>query len=288
MSETNAKLDAALTLPQYILPHHLLSKLMFYVTRMPMGKAMPWLLQRFVNLYKVDLESAEHTDLNEYATFNAFFTRALKADARPIADADVVSPVDGTISQMGNIDHETLIQAKNHQFNLIDLLGGFQPVAKLFQNGSYCTIYLSPKDYHRIHLPVMARPMDMIYVPGRLFSVNQRTARSVPNLFARNERVICICKTSLGPMALILVGAIFVGSVDMVWEEGIMPNNNRKPQRWQLPDTTPQYNKGAEIGRFNMGSTVIVLFGKKHVEWLSELSAGDSLLMGQGLGRKAS
>lgn len=287
MSEPNEKLDKLLTLPQYALPHHLLSKLMYYVTRMPMGKLTPWLLQRFVTLYGVDLDSAESSDLNEYRTFNEFFTRALKAEARPIADNEVISPVDGTISQIGNIQQDTLIQAKQHEFNLSDLLGGFQAVAKLFQNGSYCTIYLSPKDYHRVHFPISSRPLDMIYVPGRLFSVNQRTARQVPNLFARNERVVCICKTPLGPMALILVGAIFVGSVDLVWEEGIMPNASRKPQRWQMPDTTPQYDKGAEIGRFNMGSTVIVLFGKHQVQWLSSLSEGDSLLMGQGLGHKA-
>ncbi len=287
MSESHHQLDTLLTLPQYILPHHLLSKLMYYVTRMPMGKLTPWLLQRFVSLYHVDLDSAEHSDLGTYRTFNEFFTRALKAGARPLAETDVVSPVDGMISQLGKIQQDTLLQAKNHSFNLSDLLGGIQPIAKLFENGSYCTLYLSPKDYHRVHSPIDSRPLDMVYVPGRLFSVNQRTARQVPNLFARNERIICICKTPLGPMAVILVGAIFVGSVDMVWEEGIMPNANRKPQRWQVPDTTAQYHKGAEIGRFNMGSTVILLFGKNQVEWLPELKVGDTLLMGQGLGRKA-
>ncbi len=289
MSESPSKLEPllnSLTLLQHVLPHHLLSKLMFYATRMPLGKAMPWLLQRFVNQYNIDLSCAAQPDLSAYQNFNQFFTRALTPEARPLAATAVVSPVDGTISELGKIHSETLIQAKNHQFTLTELLGGFSPVARLFEDGNYCTLYLSPRDYHRIHAPLAGKPIDVIYVPGRLFSVSPRTARNIPRLFARNERVVVLFKTVLGPMALVMVGAIFVGSVDLAWDEGVMPNAWRKPQRWQVPDTTPHYDKGAEVGRFNMGSTVILLFGKQQIAWLPELSAGQRMLMGQGLGNR--
>ncbi len=286
MKAPSSFVDKLLTWPQYVLPHHLLSRLMHYLTRWRMGAFMPKLLQRFVNLYKIDMSSAEEEDLSAYPHFNAFFTRALKPQARPLTQADVLSPVDGMISQLGKIQGNTMIQAKGHNFTLDALLGGFNPVANLFKDGHFCTIYLSPRDYHRIHIPLAGQPVDMIYVPGRLFSVNQRTACNVPGLFARNERVVTVFKTPLGPMALVLVGAIFVGSVDMAWEEDIMPNRMKKPQRWQVADNTGEYAQGAEVGRFNMGSTVIVLFGKQQMEWLSELSEGSTVQMGQALGQK--
>ncbi|MDM8547768.1 archaetidylserine decarboxylase [Candidatus Venteria ishoeyi] len=278
------KLDQLLTLPQYILPHHLLSKLMFYITRAPMGKLTPWLIKQFIKFFKINMEEVQHPEPENYKNFNAFFTRALKPEARPLGEG-IISPVDGEISQIGQINQRNLFQAKGFEFDLLSLLGGFEPLAGLFENGQFCTIYLSPKDYHRIHAPVAGRPIDMAWVPGRLFSVNQRTARQVPNLFARNERVVTIFKTPVGPMAMIMVGAIFVGSMDMVWQDGIAPGSGKTPQRWQVPDTMGQFDKGAEVGRFNMGSTVILLFSKNQMQWLAHRKPGDVLKMGESLGK---
>ncbi|WP_253180928.1 archaetidylserine decarboxylase [Candidatus Marithrix sp. Canyon 246] len=224
---------------------------------------------------------AESPNISDYNSFNQFFTRSLKATARPLAATDIISPVDAQISQIGKINNGSLIQAKGRYFQLDDLLAGQTDMVNLFKQGLFTTLYLAPKDYHRIHMPITGRLKDMVYVPGRLFSVNQRTSRAVPNLFARNERVICLFETELGPMAMILVGALFVGSIDTVWAGTVAPSRLSSIKRWNYSE--PVLEKGAEMGRFNMGSTVIILHDAQHVAWLSELKPQQNLNMGEGL-----
>ena len=227
---------------------------------------------------------ADSQDIRDYSSFNQFFTRALKPAARPLSEAQIISPVDAQISQIGQIDNGSLLQAKGRDFELTELVGGPNKMVNLFQQGLFATLYLSPKDYHRIHMPATGQLTDMVYVPGRLFSVNQRTSRVVPNLFARNERVICLFETEFGPMALILVGALFVGSMETVWAGTVTPNRCAEIKHWSYSETTaPILQRGAEMGRFNMGSTVIILLDAKHLAWLPNLTASSSVLMGQGL-----
>lgn len=278
-------LDHLLTAPQYILPHHLLSRAMHYLTRAEMGKLSEKMIDAFIRLYGVDMEAAMESDPAAYENFNAFFTRALKPESRPIAPQGIISPVDGTVSQAGKIHGETLFQAKGYEYTLTELFGGFKQLANLFADGVFCTLYLSPKDYHRIHMPVDGHPLDMVYVPGRLFSVNQRTTEKVPRLFTRNERAIALFKSSAGPMAVVMVGAMFVGNIETVWEGCIVPSDFSKPQRWELPDNAKALKRGEEMGRFNMGSTVILLFDSDRAAWLPELAEGYKLQMGSQIGQ---
>jgi phosphatidylserine decarboxylase len=277
----NALSDRFLTLPQYLIPQHLLSRLILKLTRLQMGAITHWVIRRFIKYYGVDMNIAQSPDVRDYASFNQFFTRALKP--RPLDDAEIISPVDAEISQIGQIDNGSLLQAKDRSFHLNDLLAGH--AVNLFKQGLFCTLYLSPKDYHRIHIPTTGRLTDMVYVPGRLFSVSQRTTRVVPNLFARNERVICLFETDFGPMALILIGAIFVGSIETVWAGTVTPNRLTQIEHWHYNDKLV-LQRGAEMGRFNMGSTVIILLDANRVAWLPELAAPNKVLMGQGLARR--
>ncbi len=270
-----------LTLPQYLIPQHFLSRIVLKLTRLKMGKLTHWMIRRFIQHYKIDMSIAQSSEIRDYPSFNQFFTRALKPSARPLDKADILSPVDAEISQQGKIDNGTLLQAKGRNFQLNDLLAGQTDMVDLFKQGLFCTLYLSPKDYHRIHIPTTGRLTDMVYVPGRLFSVNQRTSEVVPNLFARNERVICLFETEFGPMAVILVGALFVGSIETVWEGVVTPNASSKIERWHYPENTaPVLQRAAEMGRFNMGSTVIMLLDAKRLEWLP---TQNKVLMGQRL-----
>jgi len=275
-----------LTLPQYLIPQHLLSRLILKLTRLQMGAFTHWLIRRFINHYDIDMNQVQSPDVRHYASFNQFFTRALKPTARPLTDVEIISPVDAKISQIGKIEENRLLQAKGHFFRLEDLLGGNQKMVNLFKSGLFCTLYLSPRDYHRIHIPITGQLTDMTYIPGRLFSVNQRTSEVVPNLFARNERVICLFETALGPMALILVGALFVGSIETVWAGTVTPNRLSQIQHWHYSEKeAPVLQRGAEMARFNMGSTVIVLLDANRVAWLSKLSAQTKMLMGQGMAK---
>ena len=249
------------------------------------------LLIRFVIYqYEVDMTLAQQPDYRAYASFNDFFTRQLKKDARPVAnDGDtVICPVDGAVSQIGNINHGEIFQAKGHHYDLAGLLSGDTQLADRFRDGSYAALYLSPKDYHRVHMPLEGKLLKMLYVPGRLFSVNRATTSSVPRLFARNERVISIFQTHSGLMAVILVGAIFVGSMETVWAGQITPPPARKRTQWDYVDTGREIKlaKGAEMGRFNMGSTVILLFEAGRVEWLADLQADSAVMMGQAIGKR--
>lgn len=240
-----------------VLPQHWLSARMYQLAR----SEITWLkntLIRFVSWrFGIDMHEAAVEDRFAYPSFNAFFTRALKPEARPIDSAAVVSPADGVLSQAGPIDHDRLIQAKGHDYTLSALLAGDEEAAQQFESGSFATIYLSPRDYHRVHIPLAGTLREMVFVPGDLFSVSEATAQLVPNLFARNERVILYFDTERGPLAVILVGAIFVGSMQTVWHGEVKADRIR---RWQYPpESAPRFDKGEEIGRFNMGSTVITL-----------------------------
>jgi len=272
---------------QYLLPHHLLSALMLRATRVRWRPVKDLLIGTVVRHYRVDMTEAQEPDPRAYASFNAFFTRPLWQDARPIAAQEdaLVCPVDGTLSQLGTIDGGRVFQAKGHDCSLLELLGGRQDWAQGFDGGAFATIYLSPRDYHRVHMPVDATLREIIHVPGRLFSVNPVTTALVPRLFGRNERVPCLFETGFGPMALILVGAIFVGSVETVWAGQVTPTDIRRPGLAHGEKTVVRLDKGAEMGRFNMGSTVILLFGSGKAVWDPGLKPGARLRMGQPIGR---
>lgn len=272
---------------QYILPHHALSRLIGRLAECQApwfkNRLIPWFIQR----YQVNMSEAQIEDPRAYKHFNDFFTRALKSDARPLDTTvhAVLSPADGAISQLGAIEDGRIFQAKGHSFSLQELLGGDIQHAAPFMGGSFATVYLSPKDYHRVHMPLTGTLREMIYIPGRLFSVNQTTAQNVPGLFARNERVACIFDTERGPMAIVLVGAMIVASIETVWAGMITPPL-RQLRHVNYSDKSRQpitLEKGAEMGRFKLGSTAIVLFADQHVTWNSQLTANSPVKMGQCL-----
>lgn len=267
---------------QYILPHHFLSRIMHKLTRLRAGKLSHWAIRWLVNKYGVDLSLAQRESIEDYHSVNDFFSRALKSEKRPIGTG-LVSPVDAVVSQVGAIEQGQIFQAKGHHYSAETLLGGDTKLAQSFNNGSFCTLYLAPKDYHRIHLPLDAILEKTIYVPGQLFSVNQTTATHVPNLFARNERVVCIFTTEYGQLAVVMVGAIFVGSIETVWDGEITPAQRGKKVRSWPAKNQKKLSAGVEIGRFNMGSTVILLTDFP-IEWLN-LYANSSVIMGQCLSK---
>ena len=273
---------------QYLLPQHTLSRVVHWLMRLQLPAVKNRLIHWFVGHFKVDLSDATLTRAEDFESFNAFFTRALDPDARPVAfgEQNVVSPVDGRISEIGSIDGESLYQAKGHHYSLRGLLAGSERLADAYQGGHFATLYLAPSNYHRIHMPVSGTLREMIYVPGRLFSVNEATVNNVPGLFARNERVICHFETLHGPMAMILVGAIFVGSIETVWAGEITPGRERKLQGSDYRGSRGvRLVQGEEMGRFNMGSTVILLFPDSALRWEEARGAGAPLEMGQLLGR---
>jgi len=240
----------------------------------------------FIGRYGVNMSEAAEPDFTAYPTFNAFFTRALKDGARPIDGGDdvFVSPVDGTISQLGQVNQDRVFQAKGQSFSLFELLGGSPERATPFTDGEFATLYLSPSDYHRIHMPMAGTLKEMVYVPGKLFSVNPTTADNVPNLFARNERVVCIFDTDAGPMALVLVGAMIVGSVETTWA-GIVAPNPHQVSHWHYQgDDAPRFKKGEEMGRFRLGSTVIAVMPQGSVQWNREQTASKTVRLGEAFG----
>ncbi|GAB6041041.1 archaetidylserine decarboxylase [Endothiovibrio diazotrophicus] len=279
--------DYLKALPQYLYPHHPLSRMMHAATRCCCPRLKNPFTRWFVRRFGIDLSEAAQPDPLAYPHFNAFFTRALREGARPLAggEAVVVSPVDGTVSQLGAIRGGDIFQAKGRRFDLTTLLGGDPARAAPFRDGAFATIYLSPRDYHRIHMPLAGRLTGMVHVPGRLFSVNPATTRVIPGLFARNERVVALFDTAAGPMAVVMVGAIFVGSIETVWAGEVTPPAGSRVSAWGYPaDEAPRLVRGEELGRFNMGSTVILLFGRDRLEWDERLAAGGGLRMGQALG----
>ncbi|WP_456413826.1 archaetidylserine decarboxylase [Thiolapillus sp.] len=278
--------DKFLTAALKVLPQHLLAAGMYRITRSTWKPFKNMLIREAVSRYAVDMFEAENPTPSSYPSFNAFFTRALKADARPIAhqrDA-IACPCDGRVSQVGYIRQGKLIQAKGHDFTLLELLAGDEELAETFAGGAYSTIYLSPRDYHRVHMPLSGRLRGMIFVPGDLFSVSEATVQLVPNLFARNERLICGFDTAAGPMLVILVGAIFVGSMETVWA-GEVTGPKDGPSTWLYEkDQKIILKKGEEMGRFNMGSTVITLFTRNRIRWDKAFTPGVRVRMGQRIG----
>jgi len=275
---------------QYLLPQHLLSR--------AVGKlAQSHLLRRpfiraFIKRYKVDLSQANIQDIEKFENFNAFFTRELQADARPIANSPgaIVCPADGAVSQLGDIEEGGLLQAKGRYYSCESLLGGDVEMAQLFQEGKFATIYLSPRDYHRVHMPMAGTLRKTVYVPGELFSVNQTTAESVANLFARNERLVCLFDTELGPMVVVLVGAMIVAGIDTVWAGQICPRKGKREiQTIDYSNWAPAIELpiGGELGSFRLGSTAIVLLPHGVMEFESSLEATSSVAMGQLLGQVA-
>jgi len=277
-------------LPQLLLPQRSLTRLVYRLAR----ARTPWfkdaLIRHFARRFRVNLDEALEPNPRVYPDFNAFFTRALKPGARPVAPGDrvVCCPVDGTVSQIGFAEADTLLQAKGRNFSLTALLGGDAERARPFQGGAFATLYLSPRDYHRIHMPLAGRLREMAHIPGKLFSVSPLTTRMVPELFARNERVVALFDTPAGPLALVLVGAINVASIETVWAGAITPPLGKAIRDWNYPpngDDAVRLDKGAEMGRFNLGSTVILLFGRGAVRWEADLRPGATARMGQRLGK---
>jgi len=281
---------------QYCLPHHLLCRLVYALTRARQGWLKNALIGAFMRGYAPPMAEALQAQPRRYESFNAFFTRALRADARPL-DPDpkrLLSPCDGTLSIAATLQGDTLLQAKGHAFTVAALLGGERPLAQSLTDGSYATLYLAPFNYHRVHMPLSGRLRAAWHVPGRLFSVNAATVARVPNLFARNERVVCAFDGEHGVFVVVLVGALFVGSMSTVWHGEITPwgrsaqargasaagvhrlEPNGEADLWQA--------RGAELGRFNMGSTVIVLLAPQLARWDARLRAGDAVRMGEALG----
>jgi phosphatidylserine decarboxylase len=272
---------------QTLAPQHLLSRLAgkFANARTPWLKHL--LITRFIRRYGVNMAEAANSDPSAYACFNDFFTRALKPGARPIhTTADViVSPADGVVSAAGLITKDRIIQAKGKSFSLTALLGGSEDTAWPFQEGSFATVYLSPKDYHRVHMPCAGTLQKMIYIPGKLFSVNQVTSDNIDNLFARNERVVCLFDTAAGPMALVLVGAMIVAGIETVWAGQVAPSARGIYEEDYVRHQPPlHYAKGDEMGRFKLGSTVIVVFGPGVANWVSGLGANRAVKMGESIG----
>jgi phosphatidylserine decarboxylase len=270
--------------PQYILPAHTLSRLVYFVTRIRIGLFKNLLISIFVRHFKVDMTEAESAKVKDYEHFNAFFTRALKPGCRPIADnpAAIISPVDATVSQFGRIQKDRIIQAKGHDYTLEALFAGDMERAGQYLYGSFITLYLSPRDYHRVHMPVAGKLKEMTYVPGRLFGVYPATVNNIPELFARNERIICHFDSAIGPVAVVMVGAINVGSMETIWHGQVTPPYGREVQQWQYPEKVSSFDRGDEIGRFNMGSTVILLTQVKQA-WSNKLAPGRSVRLGQSL-----
>ncbi len=274
--------------PLAVLPHHLLSRLVRSATRWRVRWWKNLLINRFIRHFDVDMSEAAETSPAHYPDFNSFFTRALKPGVRPQPGQlrAIASPVDGRISQIGRISDGRLFQAKGRDFSLVDLLGGDTGRSAGFQEGEFATLYLAPRDYHRVHMPCDARLTETVYIPGRLFSVAPHTTRTIPGLFTRNERLAALFETPAGPMAMVLVGAIFVACMETVWEGVIRPAGRgirvrRFPGEGGLQR---RFTRGDEIGRFNMGSTVILLYGPGQAQWNPDLSADQSVRIGQTLG----
>ncbi len=265
---------------QYPLPHHALSRLVGKLTHCKVPWVKDLLIRLFVLKFDIDMGEAAVGGPAAYPSFNDFFTRPLKPGIRPIDEepGSIVSPVDGTISQMGALTSQWLIQAKGRDYSAAALLGDPE-LASRFEDGEFTTLYLSPRDYHRIHMPVSGSLRRMIHIPGRLFSVNPATTEAVENLFARNERVACLFDTEAGPMAMVLVGALLVASIETVWHGVVTPPTRPALRSWHYPPGKVELGKGEEMGRFNMGSTVILLFPQGAVEWLPR-APGDKLKLG--------
>jgi phosphatidylserine decarboxylase len=269
----------------YAFPHHMVSRIVYFATRLSGPIIVQPMINWFIKKFNVDMSEAEVSDTTSYQTFNEFFTRPLKAGARPIVSGDnmLACPADGTVSESGHIHDDQIFQAKNHNYTVTELVGGDEALAALFKDGRFATVYLAPYNYHRMHMPMDGLLKKMVHVPGRLFSVAQWTVRNIPRLFARNERLVCLFSTDAGPIVMVLVGAINVAAIETVWSGLVTPPRGKKISDFDYSHTKKTYKKGEEMGRFNMGSTVILLT-PPNVEWLSKFRAGQVVKMGEAIG----
>jgi phosphatidylserine decarboxylase len=290
MSEGNASLlDHLKSWPLALLPHQILSRVVRVIARCRIRWIKNLLIRGFKQKFALDLSEAVITEATDYPDFNSFFTRALKTGTRPLPAESlaIACPVDGYVSQVGQVEHGSILQAKGQEYSLTRRLGGSDTRAAPFIGGMFATLYLSPSDYHRIHMPTSGRLVETVYIPGRLYSVAPHTTRAIPGLFARNERLVCLFDTKSGPMAVVMVGAIFVSCMETVWGGVANPGMWRslQTQRHDQPDKIPvELAMGAEMGRFNMGSTVILLFGPGQGRWADILKPGVPVRVGQLLG----
>jgi len=279
--------DRLAVLPQYLIPKQALTALAGKLASKEAGSLTTSVIRWFVGRYNVNMSEAANPEITSYKSFNEFFTRPLKEGARPLAEADFLSPVDGAISQFGPIERDQIFQAKGHSYSTTALVGGDRKLAEQFENGSFATLYLSPRDYHRIHMPCDGQLSRMIYVPGELFSVNPTTARGVPGLFARNERVVCVFDSEFGPFVLTLVGATIVGSMATVWHGMINPPRPGVVREWRYDgEQAVSLKKGEEMGRFLLGSTVVMLFPKDTLAFNPEWASTRTIRMGEAMGAK--
>ncbi len=276
--------DRLAVLPQYLMPKLAMTRLAGALASAHWGGLTTWVIQRFVKRYGVNMDEAVYADPAHYKSFNEFFTRPLKDGARPLASSTWVCPVDGAISQCGAIEKDQIFQAKGHEYSTRALVGGDAELAAKFQNGQFATLYLSPRDYHRIHMPVAGKLLRMIHVPGDLFSVNPTTARGVPGLFARNERVVCEFETHQGPMVLVLVGATIVGSMATVWHGQVNPPRPGMVREWRYDTQDVRLDRGEEMGRFLLGSTVVMLFPQNSIQFASDWVSTRPIKMGEVMG----
>jgi len=279
--------DRLKILLQHLLPKQRLTMFAGRVAAAQRGGMTTRLIRWFVRRYGVDMNEAENPDIASYKTFNDFFTRPLKTGVRPLAAADFVCPVDGAISQFGAIDDDQILQAKGHRFSTTDLVGGDEALAARFRHGSFANLYLSPRDYHRLHMPCDGTLTRMIYVPGALFSVNPTTARGVPNLFARNERVVCVfASPDHGPFVMVLVGATIVGSMATVWHGVVNPKRTGKVSEWTYADRDILLKKGEEMGRFLLGSTIVMLFRQGSIVFNRDWAPERPVRLGEPMGNR--
>jgi phosphatidylserine decarboxylase len=269
--------------PQYLLPKQALTQLAGAFARSQAGGLTTWVIRKFVARYNVNMAEAANPDPASYASFNEFFTRPLKPGARPLADAPWVCPVDGAISQLGPISGDQIFQAKGHRYSTQALLAGSADEAARYADGHFATIYLSPRDYHRIHMPCDGTLRRMVYVPGELFSVNPATARGVPGLFARNERVVCHFDTPHGPMALVLVGATIVGSMATPWHGLVNPPRSASVRTWDYAPGEVVLRQGDEMGRFLLGSTVVLLWPRNTLDFVNHWVSGGPVHLGEAM-----
>ena len=278
--------DRLAVLPQYLLPKRLLTLLAGLFASSRLGRLTTWVIRRFVDRYRVNMGEAANPDITSYASFNDLFTRALKPGVRPLATADLICPVDGAISQFGPILKEQIFQAKGHAYSTTALVGGDATAAARFHNGHFATLYLSPRDYHRIHMPCAGELTRMVHVPGDLFSVNPTTARGVPGLFARNERVVCFFESTDGPFVLVLVGATIVGSMATVWHGQVNPPRTGIPRQWDYPKGQVSLQQGQEMGRFLLGSTVVMLFPAGPLSFNVAWEPGRPIVLGEAMAQR--
>ncbi len=279
--------DRLAVLPQYLLPKQALTRFAGWVASSRWGGLTTWIIRRFIRKYGVQMNEAVQPDPAAYPSFNEFFTRALKPGVRPLAAAPWLCPVDGAISQFGAIERDQIFQAKGHRYSTTALVGGDAALAARFDDGAFATLYLSPKDYHRIHMPCAGTLRRMIHVPGELFSVNPTTARGVPGLFARNERVVCVFDSAHGPFVLVLVGATIVGSMATVWHGVVNPPRPGTLREWTYADGQVVLERGAEMGRFLLGSTVVMLFPRHTLRFVAGWAPMGAVRMGEAMAEPA-